>query len=131
MTASRVAPPSLEPVTATPRASMTPKRRLEVLMAANDRCAHCGARIEAEDAWIANHRVPLAMGGADALENLEPRHLTCDRVETPADLSRIAKAKRQARLRLDVEAEPSRRPIRSRGFDRRLRKRMDGTVEAR
>jgi len=128
---TRIAPPSLEPVTATPRASMTPKRRMEVLLAAQGRCAHCGTRIEAGQAWIANHRVPLAMGGADVLENLEPRHLACDRVETPADLSRIAKAKRQVRLRLDMELKPSARPLRSRGFDKRLRKRMDGTVEAR
>lgn len=125
---TRVAPIIPEPVGPTQRKPMTPKRRLELLLAFNGKCARCGEKIEGPG-WVANHIAPLAMGGADELGNLEPLHKTCDGEITPGDLRRIAKAKRQK-----ARHEGTRRPrkqIQSRGFSKTLRKRFDGTVEPR
>ncbi len=123
---TRIAPKSGEPVEPTPRGAMTPKRRLELLLAYDGKCARCKLKISGMG-WVANHIAPLALGGLDELGNLEPLHKDCDREVTPNDLRRIAKAKRQARM-MDP-SEPG--TIKSRGFDRSRRRKMNGTVEMR
>ena len=112
---SRVATKTGELIEATPRKAMTSKRRRDLLDAFNGKCARCGEPIT-EPGWVANHITPLAQGGADDLTNLEPLHKPCDQKVTPIDISRIAETKRQAKMRLDVPREPSKNPIRSRGF---------------
>lgn len=114
---TRIAPITPEPVEPTPRRPMTPKRRLEVLLSHKGRCARCGEKIN-DEPWIANHRVPLAMGGADDLANLEPLHKRCDGEITPTDIRRIAKVKR-IRLKHRGEFPKSPRPLKGRGFQRR------------
>ena len=114
---TRVAPKTGELIEATPRKAMTPKRRRDLLDAYFGKCARCGEPIT-QPGWVANHITPLAQGGADDLSNLEPLHKPCDNQITPADISRIAETKRQAKMRLDVPREVSKNPIRSRGFQK-------------
>lgn len=126
--ASRIASKSGETVEPTVRGAMTPKRRAELMLAYGGRCARCGEKIM-KPGWVANHIVPLALGGPDELGNLEPLHKACDGEITPKDISRIAKTKRLIKKDVGQAREPSR--LQSRGFSTTLRKRMDGTVVAR
>ena len=55
------------------------------------RCERCG---EKEDPLEADHIVPLALGGKDAMENLQCLCSHCHMLKTRRDVSAIAKAKR-------------------------------------
>jgi 5-methylcytosine-specific restriction endonuclease McrA len=104
---------------------MTPKRRAELLLAYGGRCNRCRGKIMAGQRWIANHILPLEFGGRDEIGNLEPLHEDpCDKATTSADLKRIAKMRRQAKM--SDEREPSQ--LQSRGFEKNLTKRMDSSV---
>lgn len=68
---------------------------------------------------VYDHVTPLFLNGSDADEDIGPIHAeTCNKLKTSADLTRIAKTKRQAKkLGQDSEPrEPSRIP--SRGFEK-------------
>lgn len=104
-----------------------------------------------------DHFVPLALGGSNDPDNLIWRNKAQHRVKTAIDIRAIRKADR-CRKKFGCRAKPwsadtpkavcrdeagvggagapqprhkFKRKIQSRGFDKRLRKRMDGTVEAR
>lgn len=87
-----------------------------------DRCAHCPTRLgtytDAGELHIVgfhvDHDIPLALGGSDALTNWQLLCVPCHRAKTKLDVAQIAKAKRQAKLL--KPREPSKRPLRSRGF---------------
>lgn len=89
----------------------------------------CGVKMSAAEGIIDEHRVPLALGGTNAIEN---RHLfrePCAKRKTKGDAGRIAKAKAQGgetgqRARRDRRGAGS---IKSAGFGPRSRK-FDGTV---
>lgn len=124
---SRVQPKSGEPVPATPRGSMTPKRRLEILLAYGGRCASCGEKI-ANKEWIADHILALELGGTDDLGNLQPVHVQCDKPKTAKDKGKIAKLHRQQDMM--EPSEPSR--MKSRGFETSDKYRgVDGQVRER
>jgi 5-methylcytosine-specific restriction protein A len=134
---SRVAPKSGEPVVPPVRGPMPPKRRARVMLAAGGRCGFCHQKITAGQPWIANHIVPLELGGADEIGNLEPLHADpCDKIITSGDLKRIAKMRRQNSKNLpssdeNVEPKPSKRRIVSAGFDETKTRRFDGKVVSR
>lgn len=114
-----------------------------ILQAGSIRCALCQKPLTADQARILEHLVPVKLGGGNTIDNLRWVHRPCaDRKTngTPAtsasgDLHKIAKAKRLAKAQEVHEAvlagthkrEPSR--LKSRGFDRTFRKRMNGRVE--
>ena len=76
-----------------------------------------------------DHRVALALGGSNDLSNMEPHHAgLCAASKTARDRRAIAKAHRLAG---ETCASPTKRPIRSRGFDKRLTKGFDGKVRER
>lgn len=88
-----------------------------------------GARVIAEHIW------PVAMGNEgkpDALFRAD-----CAAAKTRLDVAMIAKTKRMAMVhgqqarRSRAKSEGRHRPIPGRGFDRSLRKKMDGRVEKR
>lgn len=93
------------PAFRTPRGSMTPKRRRDVLASTEGLCAGCETSL-AGVKWIADHRLPLELGGADALSNLQPLCPDCNREKTHDDAKRIAKMRRQSKM--DEPAQPSR-----------------------
>ena len=90
----------------------------------DERCALCPASIV--EGFIADHRVPRAMGGKTTYANLQLICAACAAKKDPDDISRIAKAKRQGAPR-----KPSKHPLKGRGFDKRLRRHMDGTTSRR
>ena len=62
---------------------------------ADGRCegAECGARLTVGK-FRYDHIVPDALGGEPTLENCQVICMACDSQKTPADLTRLAKAKR-------------------------------------
>lgn len=106
---------------------MTKARRLRIYMRCNGRCV-CGAKVPMEGTVI-DHEIPLWMGGAEEDENLRFLCGPCDRVKTAKDKGDIGKVKRIHARRDGTRRE--RPPIKNAGFNTRLRKKMDGTVEVR
>ena len=87
---------------------------------------------------IWDHRVPLAIGGTNDLANMEPHHAggcakrkTAQDARTRAKVNRLRKTAENAERPSGTAPAPRKRHLRSRGFQTRLRKRMDGTVEPR
>jgi 5-methylcytosine-specific restriction endonuclease McrA len=86
-------------------------------------CDLCPAELTT---FICDHRVPRAMGGKTNLANLSLVCEACAAKKDPADISRIAKAKRQGAPR-----KVAKRPMKGRGFDKRVHHHMDGTKSPR
>jgi 5-methylcytosine-specific restriction enzyme A len=99
-------------------------------------CPLCDGELSGAIEW--DHVIPLALGGADEIENIQAVHAVCHlHLKTKADVKRIAKAKRQA-----LEAGPQKR-LRERkaaglgsrlsgpGFDKTKTRGFDGKVRAR
>ncbi len=112
-----------EPVNATPRRAMTPKRRLEVLLKCDGRCAKCKEKLGGR--FVVDHVLPLELGGLDEVGNLESLCVPCDKLKTKGDRKRIDKTRRLSK-KATAPREPSR--LRSRGFDKTVSKRFDGSV---
>jgi hypothetical protein len=94
-------------------------------------CPLCNCELSGAIEW--DHRLPIGLGGADEIENIQAVHADCHlHLKTKADVKRIAKAKRQA----GETGQWARRKrngskLQGRGFDKALRKKLDGTIEAR
>lgn len=93
-------------------------------------CYQCKKPIHLDDAFTVEreHKLPLALGGEDVPANMAYSHKACHAKQTQQDKSQIAKADRQRRKHEGTWREPKAK-MQSRGFDKTLRKRMDGTVE--
>lgn len=92
-------------------------------------CALCPNPIDKR--FIKDHRVPRAMGGKTNYANLQLICEVCAAGKDPADISDIARAKRLA-LKADPATRPkSKRPLQGRGFDKTLRRGLDGTTSER
>ena len=82
-----------------------------------------------------DHRNPLWITRDDSDEGISPAHTACDAPKTAIDQAVIAKIKRIIRKGDPETRKPAKmrsRPFgKSRGFDKSLRKRMNGTVERR
>lgn len=114
---------SRDPVNATPRKAMTPRRRIEVLLKCAGRCAKCKEKLGGR--FVVDHVLPLELGGLDEVGNLEALCVPCDKLKTKGDRKRIDKTRRLVK-KANAAREPSR--LVSRGFDKTLRKRFDGSV---
>lgn len=96
-----------EPIEPTKRRSMTKKRRLEVFMKSNGRCARCDCKLGPD--FEADHIISLFLGGADAIENLEALCYDCHRTKkTPADAKAHAKVRRIEKKADPMTRKPSR-----------------------
>lgn len=84
-----------------------------------------------------DHILPVALGGESTLHNCRLLCSVHHAIKTVADVKAIAKADRaggrsgQYARRQRAKAEGRHNGIKSRGFDRTYRKKMDGTVEKR
>ena len=117
------------------RRRMTPARKARIWNAWGQRCWLCRQPVpESGPEVIYDHVGTLFITGSDADADIGPIHAApCNKLKTAADLTRIAKTKRQAHMRLDVERPKpsfprSKRKLQSRGFDQRHRRRMNGVV---
>ena len=80
-----------------------------------------------------DHDIPQALGGPDTVENIVHLCGECHHKKTKADVKVIAKADRQG-ARSGQQARRAKgktAKIQSPGFNKRYRKKMDGTVERR
>ena len=76
------------------RKKFSPAQRAAIVAAQDNRCTLCACE---GGPWEYDHVIPLALGGLDAVENLEAVCQPCHRIKTKADVRQIAKAKRQKR----------------------------------
>lgn len=115
-----------EPGLATPRRAISAYRRGLILERQKRCCARCASPFHADvlsedyggeivGPFQIDHVLPLELGGADAEANYEALCYPCHKAKTREDVKRIAKAKRQANLL--QPREPSKRPLKSRGFE--------------
>jgi 5-methylcytosine-specific restriction endonuclease McrA len=117
---------SREKIEATPRKAFTPKQRAEAFLRAAGRCEKCLTKLHG--CWELDHIVSLWMGGGHEPSNWQCLCVDCHRREkTPADAKARAKVKRLERKADPVTRKPSR--MQSRGFDKSLRRKMNGTIE--
>ena len=108
-------------------------------------CVLCGKALKPEDKRVLEHLIPRAWTEADDLKDLAWVHEECADKKTygnaatcaDGDIHKIAKAKRLAKAREELKAvisgEKQKTPgsIKSRGFDKTWRKKMNGQVEKR
>jgi len=98
----------------------------------NGLCTLCGQPLVGRIDF--DHIRPLALLGDDTAENLQAIHAEgCHDKKTRDDIKRIRKATRQAGEYGSQYARRKRNgpQLKSRGFDRSLRKKMNGTIEVR
>lgn len=116
------------------RRAMTPARKTRILAAHDGKCWRCGEPFAEGEPVEYDHKLALARGGTDDDENIGPAHAECHALKTfgtkarrlGSDIYEIAKEKR---LRCGKKASKSK--IQSRGFDRRYKRKLDGTMEVR
>ena len=104
----------------TDRKSMSPMRRLRVFEQNGGRCHICERLIRAGERWEAEHRIPLALGGADDASNMAPAHVVCHSKKTRSDNASWTKAKRCAAKHVGAK-RPS-------AFKSKWKRRVDGTT---
>lgn len=103
----------------------------ELWLKQRGKCAcGCGERLIVGQVDV-EHTLPLWCGGADTLDNITLyRRTPCHALKSAGETTRRAKALRQKKHHeLGRSRARKGRPLVSRGFDKTLRKRMDGTVE--
>lgn len=112
------------------RRRLSSGEKAQIIARQNNCCAICGR--ELVGTIHMDHRIPFELWGADDADNIQAVHVACHQTKTRGDMKAIAKAKRLERF-METGRHRNRksRPIQSRGFDKSLRKRMDGTVERR
>lgn len=109
------------------RRRFSTKALMARLLEFNGRCAECGGKLGgAHGAPEWDHITPLAMGGEDAIENLQPLHRACHRAKTDGDVTHIAKAKRMDQREAGIRRQPRSLIPGSKGSG--FRRKMDGTI---
>lgn len=86
------------------RKSLSSRRRLGIFEVAKGLCHLCGQRIKAGEKWEVEHRIALALGGADEDVNLAPAHIACHAIKTKDDVGRYSKALRQRAKHLGIRS---------------------------
>jgi hypothetical protein len=100
------------------RASLTPKERKTMAERQGGLCFSFGCTGKPA---VAEHWVCVALGNDQKPDCLLCK--PCADAKTKRDIAAIAKVKRLQRGK-----KPTKRPIPSRGFDKRFKRRIDGTV---
>lgn len=67
-----------------------PPKKLKLLKFQNGKCPHCGLFFSSTDVVEIDHKIPLALGGVDKLENLQLLHGHCHHQKTSKDGSHKA-----------------------------------------
>lgn len=111
------------------RQRFSPRDVASVFIKCDGRCASCREKVQL-DGYAIDHIQALDHLGKHELKNWQLLCRPCHAVKTASDVKASAKGRRlrnecgQAKRR----AERGGSMIKSRGFDKTLRKRMDGTV---
>lgn len=118
------------------RKPLTRSQLAELVLSQLGKCAACGSKLDfaKKGQVVDEHIQPLFSGGSNETSNRELRCKPCASVKTSAEapdrakVRRIEQGKTQADRRAQKKAEGRHRPIAGRGFDKTLRRRMNGTV---
>ena len=108
------------------RRRFSAKALLAHLLTFDGRCVDCGHKVGGSAGLEWDHEIPLALGGQDIIENLQPLCRPCHRAKTRADQGHIAKAKRQQQRTMGIRKQP-RNPLPGSRASKWKRK-MDGSV---
>lgn len=112
------------------RRAMTLARKRRIWTANEGRCWLCNEPVEMTGPGVRyDHRIGLWITQRDRDDDVSPSHTACDRPKTRKDLRVIAHLKRLI-ARREGKVRPKRK-IASPGFDKRLSRKMDGSVEPR
>ena len=117
-----------------PRRYLSKKQQAEMLLAFKGCCGICGGKFKAGEKIEWDHKLALALGGTNDVENFQPVHGDagqCHKQKSAQDVKAIAKGKRQAKkFGPQRDAQPKRFKVKiaSRGFSTTLRKTMAGKV---
>jgi 5-methylcytosine-specific restriction endonuclease McrA len=114
------------------RRKLTKDQRMEILEEAGFCCWYCHQPI-AYDEMELDHALALGLGGEDNPLNLVPACVPCHRGagtgKTADDRKRMAKADRQRRKHEEGRGRKRKgKPIKSAGFPKGLRKKLNGEV---
>jgi len=110
----------------TPRKGFTAAQRRKVAEDFGGACSACETALTG--AWHIDHVIPLALGGRHDEGNWVPICVGCHKAKTRTDVKAIAKVARI--IRRETEGpKPSR--LKSRGFNKTLSRKMDGSVRRR
>lgn len=123
---------SRRPAWVPPRKSIPKGMRQIILDRAAGLCERCGESFDdVLNPVEINHKTPVALGGDNALDNLEAigRHC-CHTTITSEQVKAITKADRQGG-RIGQYARRKKRggQIKSKGFDKRFKRKFNGKVE--
>lgn len=113
-----------------PRKPLT-RRQYAYLFFRQEGLCGCGQKMDAlQDKITDEHIKPLSMGGSNDLENRALWLTKCTKEKTAKEATVRAKSERQSGRKGQYARRRKNGPqIKSRGFDKSLRKRFDGTVE--
>ncbi len=86
------------------RRPLSPMRKLRLFEAAGGICHICGLPIKGvSEPWEVEHRIPIAMGGADDETNMSPAHVACHAVKSKTDAGNLAKVRRVKAKHLGIK----------------------------
>lgn len=111
----------------TARKYLTPKQKLEVLLRYDGRCAECRVKFDGKITPEFDHIHALGIAGTNDIDNFRPLCHgpgSCHAAKTLADVKAIAKGKR-------IRGETGnglKKKIQSQGFQKTMRRKMDGSV---
>jgi 5-methylcytosine-specific restriction protein A len=108
------------------RRRISTRERVDIFNRNGGICHLCAGKITVGEAWDVEHIIPLAQGGDDDGDNLQPAHRKCHAVKSKQDATNTARAKRREAIHLG--ARKSARPIAGSKASG-IRRRMNGTVE--
>ena len=95
------------------------------------RCAcGCGVKLTRKEGYQFDHGASLGLGGLDSPDNLHALRTLCHAKKTRCEATMRAKADRMRLAWLGLKKRRGRK-MPSRPFDTRLRRKFNGTVEAR
>lgn len=78
-----------------PRRQFSAKAKMARLLKYDGKCAGCGCKLGGAHGRIEwDHIDPIAMGGRDEIDNLQPLCVACHKAKTATDKKHIAKGKR-------------------------------------
>jgi 5-methylcytosine-specific restriction protein A len=108
------------------RRRLSTRERLDLFLASRGRCQRCGWALTPGTRWEVDHVIPIALGGRDAIDNMQVLCSPCHGGKTHRqDVQAIAKT---ARIRArHLGARTSRRPLPG-GRHSRWKKTLDGRV---
>lgn len=105
----------------TPDSAIPPRVRLRVFEAHGGKCYLSGIKIRPGDAWECDHVIAIINGGENREGNLAPALKDKHREKTNADVAEKSKIARIRMKHLGLKAP-------SKGWNRNVRKKLDGTV---